>query len=362
MVDLTFSIADQNFATTKSIGIYNYSIQLCRHISQLPELSQLTVFSNRTICQDMELPAKAQVELHDSAIGSRLGRILWDQWGVYRSAKASGRQWLFLPKGFCSFMTRPPVKVAACVHDIMGDYYNRRYPNYFPLLESKYFTNSLKATIRNASVIFTNTEFSKKELMGLVQRQGYPEPHVVVAGYGFDAVDNHGEGKKDRVLLFVSKVPHKRTDIAVRFLKRWQEESRYKGVIDCIGIVSPEMTKPEAPNWNWIGRVPPGEGRKMIRRASAIVYVSEYEGFGMPPVEAVLEGTCPVYSDIPPLREVMGNVGFSFSNDSEESFCQAMNRALATPPMQISEWAACLLRRHNWSSVTEKVMRELSTT
>lgn len=361
MVDLTFSIADQNFATTKSIGIYNYSIQLCRHIAQHPDLSRLTVFSNRTIDRDLELPERAQVQRYDSAIGSKLGRILWDQWGVYRTAKASGRQWLFLPKGFCSFMMRPPLRVAACVHDIMIDYYQRRYPNFWPTLEFQYFTRSLKATIRNARVIFTNSEFSKNELLGLVQRLDYPTPHVVVAGYGFDPVNNPPEEKQDRVLLFVSKLPHKRTDMAVRFLNHWQEKTNYAGTIDCIGIVSSEMPRPEGPHWNWIGRVPPPRGRDMIRRARAIVYASEYEGFGMPPVEAVLEGTCPVFSDIPPLREVMGNTGCAFSNESEESFCQAMNRALTTTRLQISEWTQSLLQRHKWQSVTDKVMGELST-
>ena len=167
--------------------------------------------------------------------------------------------------------------------------------------------------------------------------------------------------KENRVLLIASKWPHKRTDIAVRFLQHWLQTSKYDGVIDCIGILSPEMEKPSGPNWSWGGRVSPVEVRQMMRRARAVIYVSEYEGFGMPPVEAVMDGTCPVFSDIPPLREVMGDAGCPFTNESKESFVQAMNSALSASPETIKSWSEKLLRRHNWQSVTEKILPELST-
>ena len=93
-----------------------------------------------------------------------------------------------------------------------------------------------------------------------------------------------------------------------------------------------------------------------MRRARAVVYVSEYEGFGMPPVEAVMEGTCPVYSDIPPIRETMGEAGFPFGNEAPEEFVAAMQRALETPAETITGWAEQLLRRHNWQSVTRRII------
>ena len=99
----------------------------------------------------------------------------------------------------------------------------------------------------------------------------------------------------------------------------------------------------------------------MMRRARAVIYISEYEGFGMPPVEAVLEGSCPVFSDIPPLREAMGEAGCPFANDSEESFLKAMDKALSTLPETIHAWAAGLLHRHHWPAVAEKIVQELST-
>jgi hypothetical protein len=361
MLDLTYSIADQNVATTKSIGIYNLSLHLAESLANHPQVGKLTVLSNRTINLGPGLPAKTRIEEHNSAISNKVGRILWDQWGVYRCARATQAPWLFLPKGFSSFVVQPRMHVAAYVHDVMGDYYSRRYPGFQSGLESRYFARSLAATIARARVIFTNTEFSKGEILDFARRKEMPAPSVVVAGYGFGEFQPALPGQKeDRILLFASKWPHKRTDLALRFLEDWLRKSQYPGVIDCIGILGSRMERPTGPHWNWIGRVPPAEGRDMIRRARAVIYVSDYEGFGMPPVEAIMDGTCPVFSDIPPLREVMGSAGCAFSNESAESFAFAMNTALATTPETINSWAQSLLRRHNWENVTDKIVDELS--
>lgn len=361
MTDLAYSIADQDVETTKSIGIYNFSLHLAQYLSEHPQLRKFTVFSNSTVSPHLRLAAKARVQEFDFARRSRVGRILWDQWSLYRAAQATGHRWLFLPKGFCPSAARPRLQVAAFVHDIMGDFYHQHYPGFQSKLESFYFSRGLAATLRQSRVIFTNTEFSKRELAGWAQRAGLSCPRMIVAGYGFDAPEPCWMEKENRVLLFASGMPHKRTDIAIRFLTRWLQASKYDGVIDCIGILSPRMEKPEGPGWRWIGRVLPAQSREMMRRARAVIYVSEYEGFGMPPVESVLEGSCPVFSDIPPLREAMGGAGCPFANDSEESFLKAMDRALSMSPDTIHAWAAELLHRHHWPAVAEKIVQELST-
>ena len=359
-VDLTYSIADQNVATTKSIGIYNFSLQLRDRLAVDPRVRQLTVFTNSTIPVLKPCRPEIRVEEYNCAVQSRVGRIYWDQWGVYREAQKSGNPWLMLPKGFLSFTARPRVRVAAYVHDTMLDFYRRKYPEFRAKIEVNYFARSLAATIRNADVIFTNTEFSKGEIWDLARRLGLVVPKVVVAGYGFDTPELKSVQKENRVLLFASNMPHKRTDIAIRFLDHWVKESRFDGTIDCIGIIPPEMEKPAGKAWNWIGRVPPVQGREMIRNSRAVVYVSEHEGFGMPPVEAVMEGTCPIYSDIPPIREVMRDAGFAFSNESADSFANSMDQALGISSETIQTWCQSLMARHNWPGVTEKIVAELS--
>ena len=119
------------------------------------------------------------------------------------------------------------------------------------------------------------------------------------------------------------------------------------------------MRLPEYPRWIAQARLPDAEYKRLKGEARVLVYFSEYEGFGMPPVEAAIAGTCPVYSSLPATREVMAGTGFAFENSSFESFEQAMNKALSIPRDQVEKWGVELLRRHSWPGVAEKVVRGL---
>ena len=79
----------------------------------------------------------------------------------------------------------------------------------------------------------------------------------------------------------------------------------------------------------------------------------------MPPVEAVLAGTCPVYSKIPVTSEVMRGLGCPFENASYQSFAQAMDRALVVSSDVLEDWAGRLLQCHDWDKVVDCFIRGL---
>ena len=68
----------------------------------------------------------------------------------------------------------------------------------------------------------------------------------------------------------------------------------------------------------------------IYRQADALVYPSLYEGFGLPPLEAMASG-CPVIcSNTSSLPEVVGNAGEYFDPLSKESMMEAMKRVLSS--------------------------------
>lgn len=69
----------------------------------------------------------------------------------------------------------------------------------------------------------------------------------------------------------------------------------------------------------------------IYRRAQALVYPSLYEGFGLPPLEAMATG-CPVIcSNTSSLPEVVGDAGEYFDPLSQESMMGAMEYVLRSP-------------------------------
>lgn len=64
---------------------------------------------------------------------------------------------------------------------------------------------------------------------------------------------------------------------------------------------------PPEPDVIQLGRVSDDELRALYRQASCLLYVSLYEGFGIPTLEALAAGTRVVASDIPAHRETLGD-------------------------------------------------------
>jgi glycosyltransferase involved in cell wall biosynthesis len=64
----------------------------------------------------------------------------------------------------------------------------------------------------------------------------------------------------------------------------------------------------------------------LLQGATAFAYPSVYEGFGLPPVEAMVAGVPALVSDIPVMREVAGEA------------------ALRLPPLDPAAWADALMK------------------
>jgi glycosyltransferase involved in cell wall biosynthesis len=73
---------------------------------------------------------------------------------------------------------------------------------------------------------------------------------------------------------------------------------------------------------------------ELLRGAAALVTASRAEGFGLPLVESMAQGTPVVVSDMPVFREIGGQAAVYFDPDSPASFASAV-RSLEDP----AEWS-----------------------
>lgn len=96
------------------------------------------------------------------------------------------------------------------------------------------------------------------------------------------------------------------------------------------------------------GRVSDAELAALYRRADAFVFPSRYEGFGIPPLEAMANGCRVFASDIPPLLEVCGDAARYFGVDDANALADLMAGALndsSPPPLSAM---AERLERYRW--------------
>lgn len=353
---ITYSLADQSFVKTKSIGIFNLSLGLAREFQLRPEIERLDVLTNSTLRDQIPMAANTGLYNHDIALKGQLGRMKWDQWDVYSAARKRHNEWLFLPKGFASFIHQPPARLATCVADTIHDFYHDRYPKAVSRLEARYFQRSLRATIKQSDVIFTISDFTRSEVLRAADKLGIKPPTVIHAGIGFrDDADDWCTNKRGIVVL-AGRFPHKLTARMTEWVDSWQTQTKFAEPVNWIGALPYDVTLPHHANWRMNPRLSETEYRRKIAEARALIFASEYEGFGMPPVEAAIAGTVPVYSSIPATDEIMGNAGISFSNDDYGSFADSLSRSLEIEANEVARWKRELLTRHDWQRVVDRIL------
>jgi glycosyltransferase involved in cell wall biosynthesis len=209
-------------------------------------------------------------------------------------------------------------------------------------------------------VIFTNSQFTRSELLTLGAAHGVSIPDIVVAGIGFEPAGITSQTERSRIVVLASPWPHKRTDLALQYMADWQRITGFTGRVDWVGRFPPRQSRPSDRGWEYHERLDERAYRLLLAESKALVYFSEYEGFGMPPLEAVSHGACPVYSAIPSTRETMDGAGAPFENTSFESFVAAMNKALRMEGAALADVAQSLYRRHNWSAVADRIIGALN--
>lgn len=102
------------------------------------------------------------------------------------------------------------------------------------------------------------------------------------------------------------------------------------------------------------GYVPDEDLAPLYSGAMAFVYPSLYEGFGLPPLEAMQCGTPVITSNNSSIPEVVGNAGIMINPRDGDALCQAMLDIYrsADVRMQLSALAIARAREFSWQKTT----------
>jgi glycosyltransferase involved in cell wall biosynthesis len=114
----------------------------------------------------------------------------------------------------------------------------------------------------------------------------------------------------------------------------------------------------------FLGKVSDEELSKMYSQAVGLLYPSRFEGFGLPPLEALAAG-CPVIArEIPALVEVLGRDGAFFFRDGVKDAILAAVRNLVADPVKAREQAHDIAKKlvlqHHWQEAARRVISALT--
>ncbi len=96
--------------------------------------------------------------------------------------------------------------------------------------------------------------------------------------------------------------------------------------------------------------------------ASAFIYMSRYEGFGLPPLEAMSCGTPVIASNTSSLPEVIGNAGIMLNPDDIQGLCTSMHSILSNQKLHndLSQKSIIRSKLFNWDTTTKLIIDEIS--
>jgi len=95
----------------------------------------------------------------------------------------------------------------------------------------------------------------------------------------------------------------------------------------------------------------------VLNHSVALVYPSIYEGFGLPPLEAMACGAPVIASDRASLPEVVGEAGILVDPNDTEAIARAMSHLLDAPDLRshLSEKGVERAKRFTWKAAAERI-------
>jgi glycosyltransferase involved in cell wall biosynthesis len=286
-------------------------------------------------------------------VGGRPG-TWWEQFRLPPAVRAD------LPDVFFSPAYTAPAKLSIPLVVTIHDLSFAAHPEWFRRSEGMRLRVLAGRAARKAHAVLTVSEFSRREL---IEQFHVDADRIHVIPHGVSSLLAAHDGPRDPVVLFVGSIFNRR-HVPELIWAFHPIARKHQGA--SLEIVGDNRTHPhqaierviESVNENgcirWHKFVPDAELRALYGRARVFAFLSEYEGFGLTPVEALAAGVVPVLLDTAVARETCGAaasyVPVSDFNASVYAVTSALERALFDDDLrrQILAAAPEVLARYRW--------------
>jgi len=207
------------------------------------------------------------------------------------------------------------------------DLQHELYPDFFSRAELAYRRIAYRAAVRESRLVIAISEHVKETI---VERLGIDAARVRVIHLGLDLerlIPNEGP-RKPFLIYPANGWPHKNH---VNLLKAFELLRRKRPELQLVLTGSGLEKLPAAEGVELRGHVPRDELVNLYRTAQALVFPSLYEGFGLPPLEAMACG-CPVAaSRAGALPEICGDAARYFDPNDPQDIAAAALEVMTSP-------------------------------
>jgi glycosyltransferase involved in cell wall biosynthesis len=215
-------------------------------------------------------------------------------------------------------------KIITVVHDI----FPITHPEYSSKMYNKYFSFFMKKTIKNTDKYIFVSNTTKKSFYSFFKKNNLDENSLVVYNDVSHLMRNKNDKKKtadNDYFLFIGNLERRKgVDILLdAFLKYYESNGNKKLIL--AGSIREKKIEKKINNlkkrfeskFDYLGRVSEGEKNNLLKNCSAFIFPSRAEGFGIPPMEALLYGKPIILTNLAIFKEIYNNIPIYFDLENK---------------------------------------------
>lgn len=342
-------------------GIGQYTVNLISKLIELDQENQYLIYSSQKFLLNN---AENVVIRHDKHLPAKGFRWLWR---MARDAKSRGVDIVISPSNQALAKLFP--KTIQFIHDLALI----KYPQFFKKALPLQHKLSTIVTLRDAYRVTVPSKTVKQELLAYSHHAA--ESRIEVIYPALNKWITHEPENEEEVLkkynlygkyiLFVGTLEPRKN--LVKLLEGYAKLSDslkqnyrlivvgkkgwyFTEIFERVSALALEQYV------NFLGYVPNEDLSTLYKNATGFTYLSHYEGFGIPPLEAIYFQTPVLLSDIPVFREVYGDVA-DFVNTEDTQNIKLGLEALIKRDRLPKQLAEQMTSSYTWYNSAEKLLK-----
>ena len=340
-------------------GVGRYLHEVLRAWGDLPDAAN----HEFVLCSPEAIDPAPYERLRLSGVTAPGSGTLWEQRVLPKLVTSAKADLLFSPGYTCPLWCSVPIVVV--IHDVSF----AAHPEWFAWREGLRRRTLTRLSARRAARVITVAEFSKREISTLL---GVPSSRIDVIYHGSSTLhDARPDDKpRDPLVLYVGSLFNRRH--IPELIEGFKQLSARMPEVR-LEIVGDNRTKPRidpeqliaasglSRRVRWRSYIQEAELASLYASASAFAFLSDYEGFGLTPLEAMAASIPVVVLDTPIAREIYGSAAMYVERPDPGLIADALARLLARPDERgrFIDAGMQQVQRYSWRACAQRTLEVL---